>query len=61
MPLDQREGIQTENELADSLSFTTVKDYEDWIARLRSFPEYVEQTIELMREGIKSGSCSRRW
>src|SRR5205823_11028325 len=34
VPLDHRGGIQTENELADALSFTTVKDYEDWIARL---------------------------
>src|SRR5262245_41867365 len=34
VPLDQRGGIQTENETADSLQFRTVKDYEDWIARL---------------------------
>src|SRR6476661_10118183 len=53
VPLDQRGGIQTENELADALSFTTVKDYEDWIARLRSFPKYMEQTIALLRAGIK--------
>jgi uncharacterized protein (DUF885 family) len=53
VPLDQRSGIQTENELADSLSFTRVKDYEDWIARLRSFPTYMEQTIELMRAGTR--------
>jgi prolyl oligopeptidase len=52
-PLDHRGGIQTENELADALSFTTVKDYEDWIARLRTLPKYIEQTTELMREGIK--------
>jgi uncharacterized protein (DUF885 family) len=51
--LDQRGGIQTEHELADSLQFKTVKDYEDWIARLRGLPKYVEQTTELMREGIK--------
>jgi uncharacterized protein (DUF885 family) len=53
VPLDQRSGIQTENELADALSFKTVKDYEDWIARLRSFPAYMEQTVELLRAGIK--------
>ena len=51
--LDQRGGIQTEHELADSLQFKTVKDYEDWIARLKAFPKYAEQTTELMREGIK--------
>ncbi|HUE82859.1 MAG TPA: DUF885 domain-containing protein [Pyrinomonadaceae bacterium] len=54
IPLNQRGGIQTENELADSLRFETVKDYEDWIARLRSFPAYMDQTITLLREGSKA-------
>ena len=53
VPLNQREGVQDESQLADALIFTTVKDYEDWIARLRSFPAYVQQTTELMRAGIK--------
>jgi uncharacterized protein (DUF885 family) len=53
-PLNQRGGIQSENELADSLRFQTVKDYEDWIARLKNFPVYMDQTIALMREGIKA-------
>ena len=53
VPVDQRGGIQTANELADALRFQTVKDYEDWIARLRSFPVHMDQTIALMREGIK--------
>jgi uncharacterized protein (DUF885 family) len=53
IPLNQRGGIQSENELADSLRFETIKDYEDWIARLRSFPVYLNQTIALMRQGVK--------
>lgn len=53
VPLNQRGGIQTQNELADSLRFSTLKDYEDWIARLNSFPTYMDQTIALMREGAK--------
>ena len=53
VPLNQREGIQDESQLADALSFTKVKDYEDWIARLRSFPTYMDQTIELLRAGIR--------
>lgn len=52
VPLNQRGGIQTENELADSLRFETVKDYHDWIARLNAFPVYMDQTIGLMRAGI---------
>src|SRR5687768_4653010 len=53
VPLSQREGIQDENSLADSLRFQTVKDYEDWIARLKAFPAYLDQTIALMQQGIK--------
>ncbi|MBI3949003.1 MAG: DUF885 domain-containing protein [Acidobacteria bacterium] len=55
LPITHQEGIQTANELADSLRFTTVKDYEDWIARMRAFPTYMDQTIGLMREGIRVG------
>ena len=53
IPLNQRGGIQTQDELADSLRFQTIKDYEDWIARMRAFPVLMDQTIALMREGIK--------
>ena len=53
LPLNQRGGIQTSFELADALRFQTVKDYEDWIARLRAFPQHMDQTIALMRQGIK--------
>lgn len=54
VPVTQRDGIQDENSLADSLQFETVKDYEDWITRLRSLPVYMDQTMALMREGIRS-------
>ena len=53
IPLNQRGGIQTQDELADSLRFETFKDYQDWIARMRAFPALMDQTIALMREGIK--------
>lgn len=53
VPLNQRGGIQTENELADALSFQTVKDYENWITRLRTFDTYMNQTIALMQQGIE--------
>jgi uncharacterized protein (DUF885 family) len=51
--LNQREGIQTTDELADSLRFETLKDYEDWITRMRSFPVLMDQNIALMRQGMK--------
>jgi uncharacterized protein (DUF885 family) len=53
VPLNQRGGIQTESELADLLRFETVKDYDDWLARLRAFPAMMDQTISLMREGAR--------
>ena len=51
MPLSQSGGIQTQDELAEFISFDKVKDYEDWIARLNAFPGYMDQTIALMRRG----------
>jgi uncharacterized protein (DUF885 family) len=53
VPLNQRGGIQTQDELGDSLRFATVKDYEDWITRLKTFPNLMDQTIALMQQGIK--------
>lgn len=53
LPLNQREGIQTSDDLADALRFETLKDYEDWIARMRAFPVLMDQTIAVMRQGIR--------
>ena len=53
VPLNQRGGPQTDNELSDLLRFDTVKDYDDWLARLKAFPAYLDQNMDLMREGIK--------
>ena len=54
LPINQRGGIQTADELGERLRFETVKDYEDWIARLRAFPTLMEQNIALMQEGAKA-------
>ena len=54
MPVSMRDGIQSEDELADSLRFETVQDFEDWLTRLRRFPALMDQTIALMREGIRA-------
>jgi uncharacterized protein (DUF885 family) len=53
-PLNQRGGIQTADELADELPFASVKSYADWNARLAAFPAYMDQTIEVLTEAIRS-------
>lgn len=53
LPIKHDSGIQTADQLAEFLQFQTIKDYEDWIARLNAFPVFMEQTIALLREGQK--------
>ena len=55
LPISQRGGVQTADELAQFLSFDNSKDYEDWIARLNAFPVLVDQTLALLREGKSKG------
>ncbi|HWS56179.1 MAG TPA: DUF885 domain-containing protein [Pyrinomonadaceae bacterium] len=54
MPVNQRGGVQSADELAELLRFQTVKDYDDWLARLRALPRLVEQNTALMREGMRA-------
>ena len=53
LPLNQLGGVHTVNQLAETLRFDTLKDYEDWLARLKALPVRVDQTIALMRIGMK--------
>ena len=48
------DGVQGTEFVIDSLRFQTVKDFDDWLARLDAFPAYVDQNIALMREGMKT-------
>ncbi len=53
MPINQMGGIySTYPGLVAELSFTTVKDYDDWIARLRKMPHAFDQVITNMSIGI---------
>ncbi len=54
LPISHDGGIQTADQLAQFLRFESIKDYEDWIARLDAFPLYAGQTLDLMREGVKN-------
>ncbi len=55
MPLNQRGGVQSADQLAAASPFTSLKDYANWIARLRSIGILVQQNIALMRQGIAEG------
>lgn len=55
LPINQRGGIQTADETADALPFETDKHFADWNARLRTFPSYMKQTIDLLAEGARTG------
>jgi uncharacterized protein (DUF885 family) len=53
MPVNQLGGIQTiYPELVSQLTFTTQKDYDDWIARLRLVPKAFDQVTANMAIGI---------
>lgn len=55
-PLNQLGGIQTVGDIAtQSLRFTTLKDYQDWLKRLQTFGPYMDETIALMQQGVDEG------
>jgi len=60
LPVNQRGGVQTAHEVAELLPFATVTDYEHWIRRLEGTGAYVDQTIALMREGMRRGLVQPR-
>src|SRR5712671_6875694 len=54
MPVSQFSGIHINApQLVSVLSFETVKDYDDYVARLRQLPTAFAQTTELMRKGVQ--------
>jgi uncharacterized protein (DUF885 family) len=56
MPFNADSGFHSGfAQLADRMPFANVKDYENYLARLRAWPRYVAQQIELMRMGIRRG------
>ena len=53
MPINQMGGIYaTYPQLVAQLSFTSVKDYDDWIARLHAIPKAFDQVTANMSIGI---------
>jgi uncharacterized protein (DUF885 family) len=56
MPVSQVNGLPIElPELVTVLSFQSVKDYDDYISRLRQFPRVFDETMIQMRKGMAEG------
>ena len=54
MPVNQMAGIHTDYpQLVAEFSFTTVKDYDDWIARLHLIPAAFDQVTQNMSIGME--------
>jgi uncharacterized protein (DUF885 family) len=49
-------GFHTDfSRLPEETPLATLKDYDDYLARLRAFPAYARQNTELLREGLATG------
>jgi uncharacterized protein (DUF885 family) len=55
-PISHQGGVQTADGLAEVLPFASTKDYRDWLKRMEAIPTLVDQSIALMREGVKAGN-----
>ncbi|HEY6051738.1 MAG TPA: DUF885 family protein, partial [Thermoanaerobaculia bacterium] len=56
MPVSQMSGIHLNApQLVPLLSFKTVKDYEDYIARLKGLPKQFDDVMARMRKGMADG------
>jgi uncharacterized protein (DUF885 family) len=56
MPVNQFWGLHTgPAELVTTLPFTSVKDYDDYVTRLRTLPAVLDQGVALMRAGMAKG------
>jgi prolyl oligopeptidase len=60
MPFSHDGGVQNLEENAARLRFTSVKDYEDWIARLASIDEVIARTVRLAERGLETGYVAPR-
>jgi uncharacterized protein (DUF885 family) len=56
MPVNQSQGLQSElAELVSLLPFTSVKDYDDYVTRLRTVPGVMDQILDDMKMGLAKG------
>ena len=62
MPVNQMSGIHLNApQLVSLLSFATVKDYDDYTARMKAFPKQVDDVMDRMRKGMSDGLMPPRF
>src|SRR6266567_1648894 len=62
MPVNQRDGPHLElPDLVTLTPFNTIKDYENYISRLRQIPRVFDQVISNMRQGRRDGLMPPRY
>ncbi len=61
IPITSDSGFHTGiSRLSQEVPLATVKDYENYLARLRAIPAYFDQHLAFMREGLRTGFTSAR-
>jgi uncharacterized protein (DUF885 family) len=56
MPINQQNGVHTQlADLPNAVPFDSVPHYQDYISRLHQIPRVLEQTTEVMKQGMKDG------
>jgi uncharacterized protein (DUF885 family) len=62
MPVTQISGIHLNApQLVSLLPFATVKDYDDYTARLKAFPRQMDDVMDRMRQGMSDGLMPPRF
>jgi uncharacterized protein (DUF885 family) len=62
MPVSQMTGIHIQLPmLATLMTFDGVKDYDDYISRLQQAPRALDQTVAMMRKGMRDGLMPPRF
>ena len=61
IPITSDSGFHTGiSRLGQEVPLATLKDYENYLSRLRAIPAYFDQHVALMREGLRTGFTSAR-
>ena len=59
-PVTQKSGPQLASGISEIMPFDTVADYRRYLARMAAMPTLVDQSIALMREGVRVGQVPPR-